>query len=480
MYHLSNIRRSPHGAHSGWLSRILLCSFLVILSLVKQLSGSSQSFRMPLDGAVNRSVQEKLADMVFAEDFGANGNDKEDDSNAIMAAIEAARGRTIYLRGGIYYCNFSISKSNVKIEGNGAILRPFQKGKPVITIGADRAINDIHLGFFEIDGIDHMGDGIAVENNKLENGSDFLSFERLIIMKCRYGVRVNGRTIWSRFNNCRFDWNDAGFIISTALPCNLLYFANCTFNKNERYGLWVENKNAANETFKTFQFSSCNFEGNGMEASQAYGAWFSGVELLLLENIYCENNGTGKNESYGIKITGQAGRGISIIGGWYVGSKYPIYIDGEKKWGTIQNVTAQSTVENANDIFLLTNWANDEPKIEVTHCMASVYSKPDNQGNLPTEGLDWEPNDPSTISMQYRNWLKIYANGSNKDVKVIRGLVPGKMIGFINFSPSGHNVKLAADLMSNNKSFVIPANTAVQFLVDGYPTPGKLIPLLSQ
>jgi hypothetical protein len=382
------------------------------------------------------------------------------------------------LRGGTYYANFSIARSNVRIEGNGAILRPFKKGQPVISIGTNKAINDIHLSFFEIDGVDRGSDGIAVENNHIENGSDFLSLDRLIIMRCRYGMRVNGRTIWSRFNNCRFDWNTAGFIISTALPCNLLYFANCTFNKNEQYGLWVENKNAANETFKTFQFSSCNFEGNGMDAARAYGAWFSGVESLLLENIYCENNGTEKNESYGVKITGQTGRGLIINGGWYVGSRYPIYIDGEKKWGTIRNVTAQSTGDNEDDIFLLTNWTNNEPKIEVDKCMGSVHTRPDNQGNLPTDGVDWEPNDPASLSMQYRSWLKIFANGAHKDVKEVKGLVPGRLIGFINYSPTGHNIRLDASLMSDNRPFVIPANKAVQFVVDGYPTPGKLVPLL--
>jgi hypothetical protein len=439
-----------------------------------------QSYQLPLNGSVKRSITEKAADVVSVEDFGANGNDTLDDTKAFQTALDAVQGRTIYLHGGTYYCNFAITKSNVRIDGNGSILRPYKLGEPVIKIGGKKAINDIHLSFFEIDGQNLGGDGIAIENNHIEHGSDFLSFDRLIIMKCRYGFRISGRTIWSRFNNCRFDWNNGGFLISTALPCNLLYFANCTFNKNRNYGLWIENKNAANETFKTFQFSSCNFEGNGMEATQAFGAWFSGMELLLLENIYCENNGSHKNESYGIKITGEAGRGFHISGGWYVGSKYPIYIDGEKKWGTIRNTTAESTDENAADIFLLSNWANDEPKIDVEQCMGLVYTKPDNQGNLPTFGVDWEPNNLLSISMQYRSWLKIFVKGNHRDVAEITGLVPGKTIGLINYSATGHNLKLASTLMADNKPFIIPANKAVQFLVDGYPTPGKLIPIITQ
>jgi hypothetical protein len=468
-------------APSNWFCNMLqlltpTLFFTIFLYLFAN-TATSQNFKLAKPGGANRALADKLSDIVSVEDFGASGKDTNDDSRAFQAAIDESEGKTIYLHGGVYYVNFYIDKSYIKIDGNGAVLRPFNSQLPVITIGANKAISDINLSYFEINGNRGQADGIHIDNNKITAGSDYLLLDRLIINFCKLGILVTGRTIWSRFQNCRFDWNNEGFRINTALPCNLLYFSNCTFNHNAEYGLWVENKNAANETFKTFQFTSCNFEDNGKNASEAYGAWFSGVESLLLENIYCEGNGGADNDSYGIKITGIAGRGISILGGWFVGSKYPIYIDGEKKWGTIWNVTAESVLKNSKDICIYANWANDEPKITVQQCMGGVSTKTDGQGNLPVDGIDWMPTDAYAITMQNRSWLKIFANGKDQQVKKIAGIYPGKTFGLINYSPTGNNLIIDAGLMFDGKPFIIKPNKAMQFITDGYPTPGKLIPI---
>jgi hypothetical protein len=109
--------------------------------------------------------------------------------------------------------------------------------------------------------------------------------------------------------------------------------------------------------------------------------------------------------------------------------------------------------------------------------MGGVSTKTDGQGNLPVDGIDWMPTDAYAITMQNRSWLKIFANGKDQQVKKIAGIYPGKTFGLINYSPTGNNLIIDAGLMFDGKPFIIKPNKAMQFITDGYPTPGKLIPI---
>lgn len=87
-------------------------------------SASTLSFSQSGAGAVQRTVESKLKDVVSVKDFGAVGNGVADDTAAIQAAIASvsAAGRgTVFLPAGIYLVSntISITASNVFIRGDG-------------------------------------------------------------------------------------------------------------------------------------------------------------------------------------------------------------------------------------------------------------------------------------------------------------------------------------------------------------------------
>jgi len=74
-------------------------------------------------GAVQRTVESKLQDVVSVKDFGAVGNGVTDDTAAIQAALNAATGKSLVFDGGSTY-NFTALRipSNIAIYTYGASL----------------------------------------------------------------------------------------------------------------------------------------------------------------------------------------------------------------------------------------------------------------------------------------------------------------------------------------------------------------------
>ena len=79
-------------------------------------------------GAVNRPINEKLAEIVSVKDFGAKGDGTTDDTAALTAFFNAMTSNgSYYLPSGVYLTSgFSITKnalSNVTLYGNGATIK---------------------------------------------------------------------------------------------------------------------------------------------------------------------------------------------------------------------------------------------------------------------------------------------------------------------------------------------------------------------
>jgi hypothetical protein len=69
-------------------------------------------------GAVNRPINEKLAETVSVKDFGAKGNGSDNDTLAIQAAINASSA--VYFPTGTYLSDTITLKSNSFLFGNGS------------------------------------------------------------------------------------------------------------------------------------------------------------------------------------------------------------------------------------------------------------------------------------------------------------------------------------------------------------------------
>jgi hypothetical protein len=144
---------------------------LSALSATERFDSSLVTFVQSGLGAVTRTAQAKMRDIVSVKDFGAVGDGVADDTVAIQAAAAAisATGGTLYIPKGTYFITgfFNISGSNVRITGDGM-------GASVIKVGA------------WVDGI-RVSDGYPSPNSVLEN----ITIENLTIDGNRAGY-VNG------------------------------------------------------------------------------------------------------------------------------------------------------------------------------------------------------------------------------------------------------------------------------------------------
>jgi hypothetical protein len=71
-------------------------------------------------GAVQRTVESKLQDVVSVKDFGAVGDGVTNDTAAIQAAINACAGKTVYFPDGTYIVDSQITLiSNTHLKGEG-------------------------------------------------------------------------------------------------------------------------------------------------------------------------------------------------------------------------------------------------------------------------------------------------------------------------------------------------------------------------
>lgn len=92
---------------------------------VGQVFGSSTLFKQSGTGAVSRTIQAKLREIVSPEDFGAVGDGTTVDTTAMQSALTAAAGKTLRFQAGATYKltdELTLPAGGIDIEGQGATL----------------------------------------------------------------------------------------------------------------------------------------------------------------------------------------------------------------------------------------------------------------------------------------------------------------------------------------------------------------------
>jgi len=95
-------------------------------------------------GAVARTTQDKLREIVSVKDFGAKGDGSTDDTSAIQAAINYAAtfgsgfgAEVVFPTGQYNYSALTISNSGVSLRGQGkaALVKTSATGNGLLVIG---------------------------------------------------------------------------------------------------------------------------------------------------------------------------------------------------------------------------------------------------------------------------------------------------------------------------------------------------------
>jgi len=242
-------------------------------------------------GAINRSIQDKLSDIISVKDFGAVGDGTTDDTIAIQNAIAAANGGTVYVPNGTYLVS-KIGTQGTWIVGQSRSQTIFKCNTDAgsTTYLLDQALNRDGTtlnttggGGFQnitvngnsktnVNGVRTYGGGVIVENLEIKNCVDGLTMGLPLWSSAKniYSNNNTGRGFRTyasasnngtstTFENC---WADTcgsyGFHIEQLYYSS---FINCVSQSCTNYGWFVEgNTNGLNACY-SLQFIGCANEG---------------------------------------------------------------------------------------------------------------------------------------------------------------------------------------------------------------------------
>ncbi len=239
-------------------------------------------------GAVTRTVDSKLEDIVSVKDFGAKGDGTTDDTTAIQNAINAAfasNRKDIHIPAGTYRTTATlvVNGTGVRIEGEGAELSTTILADFVGTNYSDSPVFKLDGRYQSIQSLgitssstreassNNNASGIHVEasdttsgNSWFENFSDLeiqkqsgngilcvgmvilSTFERLKIHDCKQmGIRFDSGHLTSRTNKHTFGQNE---------------IRNCTIYENIGHALLIGNENNDDVSNRGYRFNIINLD----------------------------------------------------------------------------------------------------------------------------------------------------------------------------------------------------------------------------
>ena len=246
------------------------------------LIGFKQTYALGvMPGAVGKTLNDKMQDLVSVKDFGAVGDGVADDTAAIQAGIDLAcqYGGCVYLPAGTYKISSALvfSMNNSLVD---PIKRPSMRGDGMAATTIYQTVNDNGI---EIVGFDSNPAGYCLfqdftlygyQLNKigmaLQNIA-FVTVDNVYLAGWETGL-YGVNTLSSTFNDLVIRYNTGGFYFepNSALGFysepNAITMSNCTVGNNYAYGGKVIGAG-------TFNYTGGSIEANGSGTDLSSGKW---------------------------------------------------------------------------------------------------------------------------------------------------------------------------------------------------------------
>lgn len=285
-------------------------------------------------GAVARTVQSKLRDVVSVKDFGAVGDGVADDTAALQAFLNACKNGRGYIPKGTYKINSTLSvdpKFSYNIEGDswdnsnnggGATrIRNAGTGNAIEIINSPFTQNydkQIRFANLTLEGNASSQNGFHVVQAQIHLDSVWVTNHGYTGIYLQKGYSSSFKQVISTQN-----YRHGCYVFQAG---NALHFDHCAFNGNSRtdgYSGVQISGGAGNENLG-ITFTACDFTGNGYPG--------------------------GVTTAFGIAI--QHTWGIALIGCYAEANKLRnIYADNTVRGLTVQNGYWQDGINEIADVF---------------------------------------------------------------------------------------------------------------------------------
>lgn len=276
------------------------------------LIGFKQTYALGImPGAVGKTLNDKMQDLVSVKDFGAKGDGTTDDTAAIQAAINLADqyGGCVYLPAGTYKISAALvfAMNNVTTD---PVKRPSMKGDGM---AATTIYQTANANGIEVVGYDANPAGYCMfqdftlygyQKNKLGialKDIAFVTIDNVYLAGWSTGL-YGANCLSSTFNDLVIRFNDGGFYFEPNAAFgfysepNAIAMTNCTVGNNDSYGGKVIGAG-------TFNYIGGSIEANGAGTDLSSAKW--GLALVdvgghvaqqsacgfIISGVYFEGNG---------------------------------------------------------------------------------------------------------------------------------------------------------------------------------------------
>lgn len=239
-------------------------------------------FQQAGEGAVPRTVEEKLRDTISVKDFGAVGDGVADDTSAFQAAVNAVSGDDIIIPGGTY-----------KITA------------PVVVTGVER-VNLVGAGsdFTKLQAVGNFESILVFDGTSFRNYARNMKLD--VGATTTIGVKLGG--LGNKVVDCEMiGSNDSGSAPLAFIDSSYNRFEKCRFSPLHAnlWSAWLDNRADGGLVISNF-FLSCQFSnaGKGVWIKKSH-AGKPRTEGSLFEGTFFINTGANQllvDSHYGLQV----------------------------------------------------------------------------------------------------------------------------------------------------------------------------------